>query len=123
MTRTEDQLLERRRAVTDERQQQASVAVGAALFAGLAGGMLAMVGFTTGVARRVERLRDDADLMHRGEPPGPGDPSADELGVLSRRLREAVERLVDAEAESRSARHSAEGAQPGQERVPVPDEP
>jgi signal transduction histidine kinase/ActR/RegA family two-component response regulator len=110
MTGTEDSLLKGRQATLNGRQEWAEVLVGVALAAGIMGGLLAMAAFTQGVVGRLRRLRQDADSLHDDGELGPVDESADEVGVISRRLHEAVRRQRQLEAESVAARRAAEAA-------------
>jgi signal transduction histidine kinase/ActR/RegA family two-component response regulator len=110
MTGTENSLLKGRQATLDRRQEWAEILVGVALAAGIMGGLLAMAAFTRGVARRLRRLRQDADSLHDDKELGPVDESADEVGVISLRLHEAVRRQRQLETESVAARRSAEAA-------------
>lgn len=110
MTATEDSLLRGRQAVADDWRNGAEIGVGVALAAGVLGGLLAMAVFTRGVVGRLERLRQDADSLHDDHDLGPIDASADELGVISRRLHQAIQRQRELESDSQAARRAAETA-------------
>jgi signal transduction histidine kinase/ActR/RegA family two-component response regulator len=110
MTATEDSLLEARQASVERWRAWAEKGIGLALAAGVLGGVLSMAAFTRGVARRLQRLREDADSLRNNQPLGAVDTSGDELGVISRRLHEAVRRQRELVAELQAARRAAEVA-------------
>lgn len=110
MSATEDALLHQRERTASRARAVAAVAVGVALGAGLLAGLILMLIFTRGITRRLRRLLRDADHLHDGAPMGEADPSADELGVLSRQLREAVATQRALEVEALEARRLAETA-------------
>jgi PAS domain S-box-containing protein len=56
---------------------------------GLFGGVVAAVAFTSGITRRIDALRRNADRLARGLPLEPIQSDDDELGILSRHLTEA----------------------------------
>jgi PAS domain S-box-containing protein len=101
---TEAQLLENLLAQRGFWQRWASWGVGGALAVGFLGGLVAMGALTTGVARRLERLKWDAQLIDAGEEVGAADEAGDELGVLSRRLHGTVDLLRARERELTEAR-------------------
>jgi len=108
MKSTEAGLLEVRLARRDFWQDWASVGVGGALGAGFLGGLLMMRVFTRGVASRVERLKEDAELLDVGEVVGAPDHTGDELDVLSQRLYHTVGLLRARERELTEAREFLE---------------
>ncbi len=72
------------------------------------GGILAMLLFTAGVARRVERLEDNARRLARGEPLAPMVSGRDEIGRLEQSLADAASLLAAREQELRKARDQLE---------------
>ena len=103
MQSLQDRLIAQRSQLT--RRVLVALAVGGAIF-GLLFGVLGMMAFVTGVVRRIDRLRSDAELVARGEPLGPSHPASDELGELSRSIHEAARLLQQREAEA--LEHAAE---------------
>lgn len=110
MTVTENSLLQARQAVASDWRNGAEIGVGVALAVGVLGGLLAMAVFTRDVVGRLVRLCEDTDSLHDNRDLGLVDTSADELGVISRRLNEAIQRQRELRAESGAARVAAETA-------------
>lgn len=110
MTHTENGLLSAREAYKQYLRLLAEISVGFALAIGVLGGLFGIVAFTRGVARRLERLRSEADRLSEGEDPGLIDTADDEIGILSQRLHEAMQRQRASESDAVSARKVAETA-------------
>jgi signal transduction histidine kinase len=110
MRAVEDERSERQlEAIATSTGREQALFIAAALF-GLLGGLLAMVLFTTGVARRLQRLEQNARLLARGDPLPEGPGGSDELGMLALQLGAAAELLSDRERRLRSAKDEAEQA-------------
>lgn len=101
---TEDERLTELRAEADDAQRRGRVAMVVALLAGLVGGVAATVLHSRGVSRRLAAVRRDAELLARGEPPGPMPEGNDEIGMLAHSLRTARFELEQREAALRASR-------------------
>lgn len=77
---------------------------------GLAGGLLASVLFTTGIARRIGRLQKSARRLSTGDPLPDRPAGTDELGHLAQSLQEASDLLTDRERMLIEAKEKAERA-------------
>lgn len=108
--RTEDQLLEARMSERDAWVDRARTTTLVVLGIGVVGGLAAMLAFTVGVSRRLERLVGRTTELRRGELPDLIDPGRDEIGVLSRRLSEVATRWLLWKKEAQDARVAAESA-------------
>ncbi len=86
----EDQLLNQRTSRADEISTLGTYLTALNLFIGLAGGLLAMVLFTTGIVRRVQRLEGQTTRLENGEPLLPASSGADELARFERSLAAAA---------------------------------
>ncbi len=98
--------LDERDTWIERAQATTVVAVGV----GVGGGLAAMVAFTLGVSRRLERVVARTDRLREGEVPDFVDPGEDEIGVLSRRLTDVASRWQLWKAEAQAARVAAESA-------------
>ncbi|PAX09202.1 ATP-binding protein [Sphingomonas lenta] len=94
------QLQARERVLLAERQRRAEtvrsralVLTAAAALLGVAGGLIAVFLFSSGIVRRVQRLQRDAELLARGEPLPPFPDARDEVGALAHRMQRAGELL------------------------------
>jgi signal transduction histidine kinase len=96
----QDRLIADRTQLT--RRVLVALAVGGALF-GLLFGVLGMMAFMTGVVRRIDRLRADAEHLAHGDPLGAPHDASDELGELSRSMHEAARLLRAREEKERAA--------------------
>ena len=76
----------------------ASVAVG------LGGGFVAMLLFATGIAGRLQRVRENARRLEQGLPLAPLPPGKDEIGELGQDLEEAAALLSDRRREIHDAK-------------------
>lgn len=110
MTKTENGLLSARVTHNQHLRLLAEILVGLALAIGVLGGLFGIVAFTRGVVRRLERLRSEADRLSDGEDPGLVDTAEDEIGVLSQRLHQAMQRQRASESDAVQARKVAETA-------------
>ena len=105
----ERRLEERLRSLRDARANQPFV-FGSALAIGLAGGLVAMWLFTTGVSQRVKRLEENARRLSQGEPLLDRPPGHDEVGRLASALQDASALLSDRQRLLVEAKESAEQA-------------
>jgi len=105
----ESRLQERVEAIRQARASQPYV-LGIAAAVGLAGGVLAMWLFTTGVSRRVARIEESARRLSQGQPLLDRPPGHDEVGRLAQALQDASELLADRETALVRAKESAEHA-------------
>ena len=85
MRQTEEVRLQRRLAALRDARESQPLVFGAAFGIGLAGSLLAMWLFTTGISQRISRLEESANRLARGEPLLPG-PQATTSSAGSRRL-------------------------------------
>ena len=86
MDTPQDHLIDARSALT--RRVLVALAVGGAVF-GVLFGVLGMMVFVSGVVRRIDRLREDAGHLARGDALGPPHDASDELGELTQSIHEA----------------------------------
>ncbi|HET9188569.1 MAG TPA: ATP-binding protein [Acidothermaceae bacterium] len=108
MQQSNTALVAHRRALAQQWRTVAGSSVIGLLVLALFGALLAVWLFTRSIVRRVGAL--DAELRAlEHEPAGPPDDSADELGVLARRLRETADALRRRDAELHEARAFLEG--------------
>ena len=110
LSREETRQLQLRLAERDAWVERARIATIAVLLLGGAGGLAAMLVFTVGVSRRLERVVERSEGLRRGETPDFVDPSGDEIGVLSRRLTDTASRWRLWREEAHEARAAAETA-------------
>ena len=110
ISRTEDRLLAERMSERDAWIERARGTTVAALGVGVVGGVAAMLAFTVGVSRRLERVVAKTDSLRDGEVPDFVDPGRDEIGILSRRLTEVASRWLLWKSEAQEARVAAESA-------------
>ncbi|HEX7106123.1 MAG TPA: ATP-binding protein [Acidothermaceae bacterium] len=103
MADAESRLLAQRRSVAHRWQVLAGISVLVLLGIGLLGGLLGVRLFSRSVVRRVNNLDAELSELDRA-PAGPPDDSADELGVVARRLRATADELRRRDAELREAR-------------------
>lgn len=102
-------LQERLADLADSRDRQGLI-ITAAVALGLAGGLLASVLFTTGIARRIGRLQKSARRLASGDPLPDRPAGADELGHLAESLQEASDLLAEREHLLIEAKEKAEKA-------------
>ena len=108
MENTESRLLAHRQSVAHGWRIFAGISVTVLLVLGLLGGWLGVRIFSRSIVRRVNKL--DAELSRLDEEPvETPDDSADELGVVARRLRVTADALRRRDAELRDARAFLEG--------------
>ena len=107
MLRAEEAALDRQLEVvqTSSRRERA-LSIGAVLV-GLLGGLLATILFTTGVAKRISVLEENARLLAQGQELPEGPSGNDELGRLARELGNASALLSDREHRLMEARDVA----------------
>lgn len=116
MRQEESRLLAIRTRNVDRIKEIALFAVAGGGLLGLLGGLAAIAMFTSGVAKRVRRLEDNARRIDQGQDPLPLPPADDEIGRLGRQI-EASGRLLDArQSELHEARRFLEQLM---ERSPV----
>ena len=82
-------LLAERQARADAVRRRALLLMGMVTLAGVGGSVFAVFLFSSGIVRRVHRLRESAARLGRGEPLPPLPPARDELGELAERMAEA----------------------------------
>jgi len=99
MERSEESLLDGRRAAVDRARDTATFAVGVSVVLGLGGGVVAMSLFSSGIIRRVKRLEHNARRLEDDKGLLPLAPGEDEIGRLGR----AFETTGAAIAERRAA--------------------
>lgn len=104
MRQEENRLLAIRTRNVDRIQEVALFAIAGGGLLGLLGGLAAMVMFTTGVVKRVQRLEDNARRIDQGQDLRPLAEADDEIGRLGKQI-EATGQLLDArQSELREAR-------------------
>jgi PAS domain S-box-containing protein len=103
MDGAESRLISDRGAAADHGRRWAVIGVLALLAIGVLGAGIGSRLFASGMARRVDRLRDEIGRPDR-ELTAPPDDSADELGVLARRMRTTTRALATRESELGVAR-------------------
>ncbi|MBI3912359.1 MAG: PAS domain-containing protein, partial [Armatimonadetes bacterium] len=99
----EDWLLLIASAQTDRVREKANAAIALSALFGLGGGLLALLLFTTGVARRVRRLGEDARHLSQGDPLPSLPPAEDEIGCLRQAMAAAADLLAQRERALREA--------------------
>jgi signal transduction histidine kinase len=110
MQSVEEQRLHDRVADLENVRRDQGLAVALAALLGLAGGVAATVLFTTGVARRVERLAVNASRLAAGRPLLDRPSGRDEVGHLAQAIGDAAELLADREQKLLEAKEQAERA-------------
>lgn len=110
LAREELRQFQLRRAERDAWVDRARAAAVGILVLGVGGGLAAMLVFTVGVSRRLERVVARSDDLREGEVPDFVDSGRDEIGILSRRLTEAAGRWWGWKNEAQAARVAAETA-------------
>ena len=90
MQDTEQRLLSARQAEARRARTLALGAIGLSVLLGIAGGIAAVLLFTSGVTRRAARLEQNADRLAGGLPLLPALPSGDALGELGHGLERAA---------------------------------
>jgi PAS domain S-box-containing protein len=103
MQDTEQRLLSVRQAEARRARTLALGAIGLSVLLGIAGGIAAVLLFTSGVTRRAARLEQNADRLAGGLPLLPALPSGDALGELGRGLERAAVLLGERERALREA--------------------
>jgi len=106
----ENGLLEAREARLEQLHKQTSNAIALSLVLGLSCGIVAASLFTSGIARRVRRLEEDATLLAQGRALAPAAPGQDEIGRLGRALERSSVLLRQREQEMSGAKDEAEKA-------------
>ena len=81
-----------------------AVTVAASIVIGLGGGFFAMLLFATGIAGRLQRVRENARRLEQGLPLAPLPPGKDEIGELGQDLEEAAALLSDRRREIHDAK-------------------
>ena len=99
MERSEESLLDGRRAAVDRARDTATFAVGVSVVLGLGGGVVAMSLFSSGIIRRIKGLEENARRLEVDRGLLPLTPGGDEIG----RLGSAFETAGAAIAERRAA--------------------
>jgi signal transduction histidine kinase/ActR/RegA family two-component response regulator len=110
MQRDEERALAGRQAAARRTRTLAFGAIGLSMVLGLAGGVAAMMLFTSGVTRRASTLQCNAARLADGLPLRPVPPGDDELGALGRGLDRAAMLLEEREQALREAKRTAEQA-------------
>ena len=105
----EGRLQDRLDSLRDARANQPFV-FGTALAIGLAGGLVAMWLFTTGISQRVMRLEENARRLSEGQPLLDRPTGHDEVGRLAAALQDASDLLSDRERSLVTAKETAEQA-------------
>jgi PAS domain S-box-containing protein len=95
MQATEDQLLAQRTARVDDIRSLGEALILINLAIGLIGGIVAMILFTTGIVRRVQRLDEQTARLEAGESLLPISPGKDELGHFEQGLVATARLLHD----------------------------
>jgi signal transduction histidine kinase/CheY-like chemotaxis protein len=108
--RSEDQLLADRLAERDAWISRGRRTALVALGLGVVGGLAAVLAFSVGVSRRLQRVVARTDGLRQGEVPDFIDPGRDEIGVLSRRLTDVASRWLLWKSQAQEARVAAESA-------------
>lgn len=108
MRSEQEHLLAERTARAQTAREHSYAIIAAGVIFAPVGGILAMLLFTAGVARRVERLQDHARRLARGQPLSPVVSGRDEIGRLEQSLGEAASMLAARESELRKARDELE---------------
>ena len=103
MQDSEQRLLSVRQAQARRARTLALGAIGLSVLLGIAGGIAAVLLFTSGVTRRAARLEQNADRLAGGLPLLPALPGSDALGELGRGLERAAVLLGERERALREA--------------------
>ena len=103
MEDTEQRLLSARQAEARRARTLALGAIGLSVLLGIAGGIAAVLLFTSGVTRRAARLEQNAERLAGGLPLLPAPPDGDALGELGRGLERAAVLLGEREQALRDA--------------------
>lgn len=106
----EDTLAAQRSELEDDASRRTTIALAVSTGTGILGALLAMMIFTLGVTRRLERVRDNADRLAMGERLGRPDMSRDEIGSLDQDLHTGGELLFKRQADLVQARDEARSA-------------
>jgi signal transduction histidine kinase/ActR/RegA family two-component response regulator len=106
----ENVLLARSTAIGHRADRAVAVALIVTSIVGVGGALLAMLIFVLGVVRRVEKVRDKADLLAKGRRLGMPDLSRDEIGALDQDLHTAGELLAKRQEDLILARDEADAA-------------
>lgn len=99
MQAAEDVLLVTRSGYAREARRELLLVTGLGVTLGLAGGVLAAIMFTSGVAGRISRVTENAKRLADEQPLLPADAGADEVGQLSASLHRTDELLRRRNAE------------------------
>jgi PAS domain S-box-containing protein len=91
----EELLLDQRTSHANQISNAGSILAALNLTIGLAGSLFAVVLFTTGIVRRVQRLEGQTSRVETGQPLLPASSSTDELGRFERSLATAAALLHD----------------------------
>jgi len=103
MTAEEERLLEARTAWLRRAERWQRLALLASVLLGIGGGLVAVLLFTAGIARRAEYVEANAKRLAAGEPLLPPVPGGDELSRLGVSLRETAEVLASRTRELRES--------------------
>jgi PAS domain S-box-containing protein len=103
MQDTEQRLLSGRQAQARRTRTLALGAIGLSVLLGIAGGIAAVLLFTSGVTRRAARLEENAERLAGGLPLLPALPDGDALGELGRGLERTAVLLGEREQALRDA--------------------
>jgi PAS domain S-box-containing protein len=96
--------LDRRRAVAERLDRFGAAVIAAGVALGLGGGVLAMLLFVSGVARRVDRLQSKARTLEHAGSPTEWIHERDEIGRLGRTFEEASSLLAQRDRELRDSK-------------------
>lgn len=107
MEATEDQLLAERRASSEQTRGILAAFIPTAGLIGLLG-LIATVGFATGLTRRISRITANATRLGTGEPMVPIKRTSDDLGLLAEAIFDAAGLLRSREDALRAAREFLE---------------
>jgi len=108
MRSEQERLLAERTARAQAARERGYALIAVGVILAPVGGILAMLLFAAGVARRVERLQDNARRLARGQPLSPPVSGRDEIGRLEQSLGDAASMLAARESELRKARDELE---------------
>ena len=106
----EEALVEQLTKEADTHRGRAAMVLGLSLPVALGGGLWAMALFSTGVARRVRRVQENAQRLQQGIALLPAAGGQDEIGELERAFERAAELIVRREEELSGARDEADRA-------------